>query len=122
MVKLKKTSKRMSCSRKYKIEKKVREHQRKVRKNGGGADGGGRKLKKDPGIPNLLPYKEKVLQEISKARLDMDHFVRQSKRVNFNEADPFDLSSSMNAPDKSKYVLGHSESVAEENLFKGMSE
>ncbi len=33
MVRTKKTSKRMPCRKKYKIERKVREHNRKVRKD-----------------------------------------------------------------------------------------
>lgn len=49
---------------KYKIEKKVREHHRKVRKEARKNPSAGKRLRKDPGIPNLLPYKEKLLNKI----------------------------------------------------------
>jgi len=67
MGKPKKQSKRMSCRKKYKIERKVREHNRKVRKE--------EKLKsnkrwktKDPGIPNLYPFKEELLRQIQEKK------------------------------------------------------
>ncbi|CDS38371.1 GTP binding domain protein [Echinococcus multilocularis] len=55
-------SKRITCHKRYKILKKVREHHRKVRKE--------RKKnpklfkRKDPGIPNSLPFKEQILEHI----------------------------------------------------------
>jgi len=63
------SSKRTTLKQKYKIQKKVREHHRKERKaqklklkKAGG------KLeylrKKDPGIPNLWPFKEQLLKEV----------------------------------------------------------
>ncbi len=63
MVKKKRQSKRMSCSRKYKIEKNVREHKRKLKKQDK-KNGGHRKSKKDPGIPNMFPFKEQTLKEL----------------------------------------------------------
>ncbi|XP_053577009.1 guanine nucleotide-binding protein-like 3 [Bombina bombina] len=59
--KLKKGSKRMSCSRKYKIQKKVREHKRKVKKEAKKA--GHKKQKKDISVPNEAPFKEDILRE-----------------------------------------------------------
>ena len=53
----------MSCSRKYKIEKNVREHRRKLRKQEK-KNGGRKKSKKDPGIPNLYPFKEQTLKQL----------------------------------------------------------
>ncbi|XP_023232967.1 guanine nucleotide-binding protein-like 3 homolog [Centruroides sculpturatus] len=58
----KKQSKRMTCRRKYKIQRKVREHNRKMKKEARKKKNRGKK--KDPGIPNSLPFKEKILQEI----------------------------------------------------------
>ena len=67
MVKPKKQSKRMTCRKRYKIERKVREHNRKVRKE--------ERLKsnkkpksKDPGIPNLYPFKEELLRQMQEKK------------------------------------------------------
>jgi hypothetical protein len=56
-------SKRVSLHQKYKILKKVREHNRKkakdLKKRGGKA-----KAPKDPGIPNAWPFKEQLVKEL----------------------------------------------------------
>ena len=56
-------SKRVSLHQKYKILKKVREHNRKkakdLKKRGGKA-----KVPKDPGIPNAWPFKEQLVKEL----------------------------------------------------------
>ncbi|KAK7103044.1 guanine nucleotide-binding protein-like 3 homolog [Littorina saxatilis] len=62
MVGLKKKSKRMSTKTRVKIERKVREHNRKQRKDARKNPGKGKK--KDPGVPNSLPFKDTVLTEI----------------------------------------------------------
>ncbi|RKO88891.1 GNL3L/Grn1 putative GTPase-domain-containing protein, partial [Blyttiomyces helicus] len=54
-------SKRISAAQRYKVEKRVAEHHRKQRKEAKKNPGAHRKLKKDPGIPNLYPHKEKLL-------------------------------------------------------------
>uniref|UniRef100_S4R7L5 Guanine nucleotide-binding protein-like 3 N-terminal domain-containing protein n=1 Tax=Petromyzon marinus TaxID=7757 RepID=S4R7L5_PETMA len=66
--KLKKASKRMTCSKRFKIQKKVREHKRKQRKEakkkkGTGAGSAARRARKDPGVPNLAPFKDAVLRD-----------------------------------------------------------
>ena len=62
MVRKKAASKRVSLKDKYKIERKVREHHAKQRRATRRAGGSGKKMKKDPGIPNLWPWKEEMLQ------------------------------------------------------------
>merc|ERR1712100_744120 len=57
----KKKSKRQSLHKKYKVERKIREHHRKTRKD---ARLNPQKKKKDPGIPNLWPYKEQMLSRL----------------------------------------------------------
>merc|ERR1712130_36578 len=58
----KKKSKRTSPRQKYKVERKVREHKRQVRKDARLNPQSSKK--KDPGIPNLWPYKEQMLARL----------------------------------------------------------
>uniref|UniRef100_A0A1I8HXH0 CP-type G domain-containing protein n=1 Tax=Macrostomum lignano TaxID=282301 RepID=A0A1I8HXH0_9PLAT len=62
---LKSRSKRTSCRQKYKVQKKVREHLRKVKKE---AKKNPKRKKKDPGVPNSLPFKAEVLQQAEAMR------------------------------------------------------
>lgn len=65
----KKKSKRLKLSTKYNLQKKVREHRRRLRKEAKklGLDKGGRK-RKDPGIPNNWPFKAEMLADIERKR------------------------------------------------------
>jgi nuclear GTP-binding protein len=63
------SSKRVTLHQKYKIQKKVREHHRKLRKaEKVKAKKQGLKVselrRKDPGVPNLWPFKEQILREV----------------------------------------------------------
>lgn len=58
----------MTCKQKYKIEKKVREHNRKLRKGTLKNNKHRRKSKKDPGVPNLAPFKQKILDEVDQLK------------------------------------------------------
>ncbi|KAJ3165740.1 Guanine nucleotide-binding protein-like 3 [Geranomyces variabilis] len=60
MVAKKAKSKRIVASKRYKIEKKVNEAHRKQRKEAR-LNPVAKKMKKDPGIPNMFPFKEKLL-------------------------------------------------------------
>ncbi|KAG6000094.1 hypothetical protein E4U21_005818 [Claviceps maximensis] len=62
-------SKRGTTRLRHKIEKKSAAKQRKDRKKAKQNPEWRSKLKKDPGIPNLFPYKEKLLQEIEDKRM-----------------------------------------------------
>jgi nuclear GTP-binding protein len=62
---------------KYKVEKKVREHRRKVRS-------GSKlpmKLNKDPGIPNLWPFKEQLLQQAQNRKERLEGEVTRQKEA-----------------------------------------
>ncbi|KAI3332340.1 P-loop containing nucleoside triphosphate hydrolase protein [Xylariaceae sp. AK1471] len=61
-------SKRTPVRLRHKIEKASAAKQRKARKEQKKNPQWVSKLKKDPGIPNLFPYKEKILHEIEEAR------------------------------------------------------
>jgi len=62
-------SKRGTVRLRHKIEKASAAKQKKQRKLAKKNPEWRSKLKKDPGIPNLFPYKEKLLQEIEEKRL-----------------------------------------------------
>ncbi|KAK6733908.1 hypothetical protein RB195_017585 [Necator americanus] len=64
---LKKASKRQSCAKRYKIEKKVKAHNKKVKKE---AKKLGRKKKAEKVItvPKACPFKDEILNEAEKAR------------------------------------------------------
>ncbi|KAI0454799.1 P-loop containing nucleoside triphosphate hydrolase protein [Xylaria acuta] len=61
-------SKRTPVRLRHKIEKASAAKQRKAKKEAKKNPQWKSKLKKDPGIPNLFPYKEKILHEIEEAR------------------------------------------------------
>lgn len=65
---MKKKSKRIPTKQRVKAEKKLREHNRKVRRDKRKNPGKYAKSKKDPGVPNECPFKEQVLQEVELAK------------------------------------------------------
>ncbi|KAF0458846.1 guanine nucleotide-binding protein-like 3 [Gigaspora margarita] len=67
MVHKKTQSKRISCAKRYKIARKVAEHRRKERKEAK-KNPRSNKLKKDPGIPNLWPFKHQLLNKIDQQK------------------------------------------------------
>ncbi len=72
MVKKKRKSKRVTLKDKYKIQRRVVEHGRKVKKQAKRDAKAGivrhDKSKKDPGIPNSWPFKNELLNDIARAR------------------------------------------------------
>ncbi|XP_004464493.1 guanine nucleotide-binding protein-like 3 [Dasypus novemcinctus] len=75
--KLKKASKRMTCHKRYKIQKKVREHHRKLRKEA--KKRGRKKPRKDPGVPSSAPFKEAVLREAELRKQQLEELKQQQK-------------------------------------------
>jgi len=55
----------MSCSKKYRIEKNVRAHNRKLRRDAKKKSAAGKvkQTRNDPGIPNSAPFKEELLRD-----------------------------------------------------------
>ena len=70
MVKKKRQSKRTSLKDKYKVIRKVNEHRRKLRRKerADARNGVKPRMKKDPGIPNLWPFKEELLRKMEATR------------------------------------------------------
>ena len=66
--KLKRRTKRVTTKERVKAEKKMREHNRKLRRDKKRNPGKYAKSKKDPGVPSECPFKEKVLQEVEIAK------------------------------------------------------
>ncbi|XP_023571498.1 guanine nucleotide-binding protein-like 3 [Octodon degus] len=83
--KLKKASKRMTCHKRYKIQKKVREHHRKLRKEA--KKRGHKKPRKDPGIPNSAPFKEALLREAELRKQQLEELKQQQKLDRQKEQD-----------------------------------
>ncbi|KAJ3186875.1 Guanine nucleotide-binding protein-like 3 [Gaertneriomyces sp. JEL0708] len=67
MVPKKAKSKRVSAAMRYKIEKRVTEHHRKQRREAK-KNPQTKRQKKDPGIPNLFPFKDKLLEQAEEAK------------------------------------------------------
>lgn len=97
MARKKRQSKRMTLHDKYKIQKRVRQHNKKERREerakmkNGTLSSVKRKelmLKKDPGIPNLWPFKEELLRSIeAKKQMALDQkkeakMLRKEQRKN----------------------------------------
>ncbi|XP_072137060.1 guanine nucleotide-binding protein-like 3 isoform X3 [Mobula birostris] len=77
--KLKKASKRLSCHKKYKIQRKVREHKRKVRKEAKKQGNKTKKFRKDPGVPNDAPFKEDILHEAEQRKQKLEELKQKQK-------------------------------------------
>ncbi|XP_069566659.1 guanine nucleotide-binding protein-like 3 [Brachyistius frenatus] len=78
--KLRKASKRLSCSKRYKIQKKVREHNRKLKREAR-KTGVGKRVKKDLGVPSSAPFKEEVLREAEERRLRIEEEKERKKQA-----------------------------------------
>jgi len=82
---IKKKSKRLTCHKKYKIQKKVREHNRKERKESKKSGNSKfKQAKKDPGVPNC-PFKEEVLQEAERRKKAAEEMKEKQKRKRLEE-------------------------------------
>lgn len=73
-----KKSKRQKLSLKYNIQKRVREHKRRVRKEAKKLGVAGRK-RKDPGIPNSWPFKAEMLEEIEREKEKREKEIDQKR-------------------------------------------
>ncbi|KAL3125171.1 hypothetical protein niasHT_008521 [Heterodera trifolii] len=65
---LKKQSKRLTCKKKFKIQRKVREHSRKLKKTS--KEFGRKKSEKSISVPNKCPFKAEVLMEAEQKRAE----------------------------------------------------
>lgn len=89
---LKKPSKRIQARQRYKVEKKVREHNRKLRKE---AKANPKKTSKPVSIPNICPFKEDILKEIAELKRQNDE-EKQKRRDEAREEKKSKLSGGLN--------------------------
>jgi nuclear GTP-binding protein len=81
---MKKKSKRIPLRLRYRIQSKVREHNRKQRREERRNPTSRPSLRKDPGIPNLHPYKEHILRQAQRAaehRAQQRHVQLEQRRT-----------------------------------------
>jgi nuclear GTP-binding protein len=78
MVAKKRKSKRQTLQTKYKIVKRVKEHNKRLKK-GSLTIGSKSKKNADNHIPNAWPYKEDLLNEIHNAKAKMEELRLRSK-------------------------------------------
>ncbi|XP_034962044.2 guanine nucleotide-binding protein-like 3 [Zootoca vivipara] len=109
--KLKKASKRMTCHKRFKIQKKVREHNRKVRKEA--KKRGHKKPKKDLGVPNAAPFKEQVLREAEQRKQRREELKKQQKLDRQKELEK-KRKQEANKKDASKVKLSEKKSAAKQ--------
>ena len=75
----KKTSKRVTLRKKYSVDRKVKEHHRKIKKESkklGKIGFTPKRTKMTPGIPNLAPFKEEMLDAMER-KMNMDKEMEQ---------------------------------------------
>ena len=81
MVKKKAKSHRQTLKQKYKVQKRVKEHDRKLKKaqKRGGLPPG--KKKRDPGIPNSWPIKQELLEQVERAKAKKEQDREDAKQA-----------------------------------------
>jgi nuclear GTP-binding protein len=83
MVAKKRKSKRQTLQVKYKIQKRSKEHRKRVKK--GVIVNNGKKQKVDNHIPSAWPYKEELLREIQTAKDAMEAEAARQKDLKAEE-------------------------------------
>uniref|UniRef100_A0A5K3EZ96 G domain-containing protein n=1 Tax=Mesocestoides corti TaxID=53468 RepID=A0A5K3EZ96_MESCO len=108
-------SKRVTCHKRYKILRKVREHHRKLKKE----KKKNPKLfrRKYPGVPNSLPFKEQILDHIKETKkLEAERrlsLLQQAMKVNDVKEKPPKKHAAVSFSKQFSYVLSKSDVVIE---------
>lgn len=81
-------SKRQTLKHKYKVEKKIRQHNKAVRRASSKNKRDGviskKKMKKDPGIPNSYPFKMELMEHLEQKRVSEEEkkkLIREARRA-----------------------------------------
>jgi len=80
-----KSSKRQKLSTKYNLKKKIREHRRRLKKEAKRLNLG-KRVRKDPGIPNSWPFKAEMLAELEAKKEKRDAEIAAYRIKNKNQA------------------------------------
>ncbi|KAL3125170.1 hypothetical protein niasHT_008520 [Heterodera trifolii] len=75
---LKKQSKRLTCKKKFKIQRKVREHSRKLKKMSKESERK-KKTEKQISVPSKCPFKEEILMEAEQKRTEAKEMEQERK-------------------------------------------
>ncbi|XP_078065924.1 guanine nucleotide-binding protein-like 3 [Mustelus asterias] len=110
--KLKKASKRLSCHKRFKIQRKIREHKRKVRKEAKKHGNKGKKSRKDPGVPNSAPFKEAILREAEQRKQDLEELKQKQKLARQKEVEKKRKLEAKKAPEINEKKLKQKKKVA----------
>merc|ERR1719181_1768470 len=80
-----KSSKRQKLSTKYNLQKKIREHRRRMRKEAKRM-GLQKRVRKDPGIPNSWPYKAEMMAELERKKEQRDEEMAKRRQEAKNKS------------------------------------
>jgi len=80
MVKKKRKSKRTKLKDKYKIQKKIKEHRRKMNKLAKKNPHLRPRKKKDPGVPMLFPGRDKIIRDAIQMKKNQKEEEKQEKK------------------------------------------
>ncbi|KAL7713488.1 GTP-binding protein [Entamoeba marina] len=79
MPKVRPKNKRQKLSKKHAIEKKIAQHNKKMKKLAKQFPESRRKIKKDPGIPHLYPFKEDLIRKYEAATNRKEQKMKEAK-------------------------------------------
>ncbi|KAL1966488.1 hypothetical protein VTN77DRAFT_4410 [Rasamsonia byssochlamydoides] len=117
MVKLGKKSKRTPVRLRHKIEKAAAAKQRKMRKLAKKDPTWRSKIKKDPGIPNLFPYKDKILHEIEeKKRLKQEELQRAREEARARRKAEKQATGTENAENEAEDLIEDDEDLSDADM------
>ncbi|CAF0986868.1 unnamed protein product [Rotaria sordida] len=122
MVKINKKSKRVSCAHRYSIAKKVRAHNKKVRKEIRKHPELKKRKSKDIKIPKLAPFKNELLQQAEEAKkqLEQERQLKKQQRALARQQKkaerPKSLESMINDAERRQDVFDHEQSSTNDQM------